>query len=343
MQEVARALGVHSSTVSLALRDHPSIPEATRVRVREVADRMGYRRHPLVSALMSFRRASQGAPPHTTLACVSSSMPPDDWKASPTMREMLAGARAQAQTLGFNIEEFPLFQRGMTPERFHQVLTARGIVGVIVAPLRHGGDTLPVLWDNFSAVAVGFTLRSPAIPRIGSDHGQSVRLAIKECRRRGYHRIGFVVAHGQLTRVEEQWLSGYLTEHTYPETLAHPPPFVVDEIREKPLLAWIRRHEPDVILTAGSVNSLPVLAILKRAGIRVPGDLGVVSLDLHVRDGSIAGIDQAQAEIGATVVDHLVGQLHRNERGPRAADVRLHVMGTWHEGRTVRAVSEEVR
>jgi DNA-binding LacI/PurR family transcriptional regulator len=255
------------------------------------------------------------------------------------MREMLAGARAQAQTLGFKIEEFPLCQRGMTPERFHQVLTARGIVGMIVAPLRHGGDTLPLLWNHFAAVAVGFTLRSPAIPRIGSDHGQSVRLAIKECRRRGYRRIGFVVTHGQLTRVEEQWLSGYLTEHAYPAALSHPSPFVVDEISEKPLVAWIDRHRPDVILTAGSVNSVPLLAILKRAGIRVPGVLGVVSLDLHVRDGSIAGIDQAQTAIGATVVDHLVGQLHRNERGPRGADVRLHVMGTWHEGRTVRPFS----
>lgn len=337
MQEVAHALGVHASTVSLALRNHPSIPEATRTRVREIAERLGYRRHPLVSALMSFRRSAGGAAPHTTLACVSSSPPSDDWKASPTMREMLAGARAQAQALGFKIEEFPLFQRGMTPERFHQVLTARGIVGLIVAPVRHGGDTLPILWDHFSAVAVGFTLRRPAIPRIGSDHGQSARLAIKECRRRGYRRIGFVVAQGQLTRVEEQWLAGYLTEHAHPSVLPHPPPLVMYEIREKPLLAWIGRHQPDVILTAGSVNSLPLLAILKRAGIRVPGDLGVVSLDLHVRDGSIAGIDQAQAEIGATVVDHLVGQLHRNERGPRAADLRLHVMGTWHEGRTVRA------
>ncbi len=337
MQEVAKALGVHSSTVSLALRDHPSIPEATRIRVREVAERLGYRRHPLVSALMSFRRTSRSASANTTLACVSSSTPSDDWKRSPTMREMLAGAHAQAQALGFKIEEFALFERGMTPERFHQVLTARGIVGVIVAPLRHGGDTLPLRWNDFTAVAVGFTLRNPAIPRIGSDHGQSVRLAIKECRRRGYRRIGFAVAREQLTRVEEQWLSGYLTEHSYPDAVPHPPPLVVDEILEKPLLAWINRHRPDVIMTAGSVNSLPVLAILKRAGIRVPADLGVVSLDLHVRDGSIAGIDQAQSEIGATVVDHLVGQLHRNECGPRPAEVRLHVMGTWSEGRTIRA------
>src|SRR5689334_20001595 len=119
MQEVADALGVHRSTVSLALRNHPSIPEATRARVRETAERLGYRRHPLVAALMTFRRSARPAPAHTTLACVSSSQPPDTWKESPTMREMLAGARARAQTLGFRIEEFPLFQRGMTPERFH--------------------------------------------------------------------------------------------------------------------------------------------------------------------------------------------------------------------------------
>jgi LacI family transcriptional regulator len=339
MQEVADALGVHRSTVSLALRNHPSIPEATRVRVRETAERLGYRRHPLVAALMTFRRSARPAPAHTTLACVSSSQPPDAWKESPTMREMLAGARARAQTLGFRIEEFPLFQRGMTPERFHQVLTARGIVGVIVAPLRHGGDSLALEWDQFAAVAVGFSLRAPAIPRIGNDHGQSARLAIAECHRRGYQRIGLVLDRVQMSRVEEQWLSGFLTEHAYPVSQRHPPPLILDHIAEKPLLDWIARHQPDLILTGGSVNSLPVLAILKQAGIKVPGDIGVVSLDLHVRDGSIAGIDQAQAEIGATVVDHLVGQLYRNERGPRAAAVRLHVMGAWQEGRTIRPMA----
>ncbi len=42
MADVAQRARLHASTVSLALRDHPSIPEKTRQRVKELAARMGY-------------------------------------------------------------------------------------------------------------------------------------------------------------------------------------------------------------------------------------------------------------------------------------------------------------
>lgn len=66
------------------------------------------------------------------------------------------------------------------------------------------------------------------------------------------------------------------------------------------------------------------------------GHVGVVSLDLHVFDGSIAGINQHSEEIGATVIDLFVGRLHRNERGVLPQPVRIHVMGEWIEGATLR-------
>jgi DNA-binding LacI/PurR family transcriptional regulator len=37
-------------TVSLSLRDDTSISEATRTRVKKIAEEMGYRRDPLLSA-----------------------------------------------------------------------------------------------------------------------------------------------------------------------------------------------------------------------------------------------------------------------------------------------------
>lgn len=55
MQDVATAAGVDRTTVSLALRNHPRISLATRKRVQQVADELGYRTHPLVSALMTYR------------------------------------------------------------------------------------------------------------------------------------------------------------------------------------------------------------------------------------------------------------------------------------------------
>ena len=54
-------------TVSLALRRAPRISAATRERVLAAAERLGYRRNPLVAALMADLRGkkARGAEAHT--------------------------------------------------------------------------------------------------------------------------------------------------------------------------------------------------------------------------------------------------------------------------------------
>lgn len=51
MEDVARAAGVHQTTVSRALRNDRRLPEQTRQRIRKLAERLGYRPHPLLTAL----------------------------------------------------------------------------------------------------------------------------------------------------------------------------------------------------------------------------------------------------------------------------------------------------
>ena len=335
MQDVGDLAGVHRTTVSLALHGHPSIPEVTRAKVRDAAAKLGYRLNPLVSALMSSRRTHRsGASPHTTLAFVTSSKPGVDWRQSQTLREQFAGAKEQARLQGYRIEEFPLYAGGMTPTRANQVLRNRGILGLIVAPVHSGLKTLPLEWNQFAAVGIAFTMNSPNIPRVGNDHGQSVRLAVRECRRRGYRRIGLAIQRSVLERIEEQWLAGFLIEHSYPKKIPHAPPLVADQWNEETFLRWFKAERPDVVFTGGDYSS--VLTWLRRARYKVPADIAVVSLDLHVYDGSVAGIDQDSTRIGAIVADTLISRLNRNERGALARPMRIHVTGQWLEGDTLR-------
>src|SRR5262245_4788138 len=53
LREIARRAGVSHTTVSLSLRNDPSIPDRTRARLHRLADAMGYRSNVLVSALMT--------------------------------------------------------------------------------------------------------------------------------------------------------------------------------------------------------------------------------------------------------------------------------------------------
>ena len=55
MKTIAAQAGVTQATVSMSFANNPRIPAATRARIRGIADRLGYRPNPYVSALMRSR------------------------------------------------------------------------------------------------------------------------------------------------------------------------------------------------------------------------------------------------------------------------------------------------
>jgi hypothetical protein len=55
--QVAETCQFSLATVPRALRDHPRIPPSTRQRVREAAERLGYRPDPALSALVAHRES----------------------------------------------------------------------------------------------------------------------------------------------------------------------------------------------------------------------------------------------------------------------------------------------
>ena len=66
--DVARAAGVHRTTVSLALKRHPRIPRETQERVRRIADALGYQPDPMLSSLVAYRTRNRPAAYHGSLA-----------------------------------------------------------------------------------------------------------------------------------------------------------------------------------------------------------------------------------------------------------------------------------
>ena len=96
LQEIAEKAGVSRATVSLALRNQTSIPARTRTRIRQLAEQLGYRPNPLISALMSYHRAARPVKPtHLTLAFVVKFSHRDPWE-SYLSPDLITGAAASA-------------------------------------------------------------------------------------------------------------------------------------------------------------------------------------------------------------------------------------------------------
>ncbi|MCC5021834.1 MAG: LacI family DNA-binding transcriptional regulator [Candidatus Synoicihabitans palmerolidicus] len=208
MRDVAAHSGLSRSTVSLVLRNSPSIPEATRQRVMASVEALGYRPNPLVSALMSFRNQRQLQDRHTVLAYLTTHPPPaSSWKKVEVYAAMFRGAQARAGELGFRLEEFWLRSQGMSSRRMAEVLRSRGILGVIVNPLPEGERTLDFNLQKFAAVGLGVRVLSPVIEQVATDNFQAGAEAIRRCRQLGYQRIGFVMSHEGSERLEHRYLA----------------------------------------------------------------------------------------------------------------------------------------
>jgi len=333
LQDVATACGVHRTTVSLALRNHPRIPEATRKRVQATAEKLGYRINPLVSALMQSRRTGKGVR-HATLAFVTAYPTRFGWRPSHHDRpDFFPGAAARASELGYALEDFWLAEPGMTPKRFCDILTNRGIHGLVIARLPPGMQTLGLDWERFSSVALGMTLRTPALHHVTENHFDTLLQCMQRCHERGYRRVGLVYSEpDDSPSVGERWLGAFLARQNQLFVSAdHIPPCRHCTDMEPTFASWFKTHRPDALICT---HARPVLRWLKTMKVAVPEEVGVVDLDNHPAP-ECAGVYHNPADIGALAVEMLVGLLHRNETGLARGQHEVLLRGSWREGSTL--------
>lgn len=330
--DVARAAGVHRTTVSLALKRHPRIPAETRERVRRIAEKLGYRPDPMLSSLVAYRIQKRPPAFHGTLAWLVSSAEGFNWREVPHFRASYEGAVSRARRYGFEIDRFDLHRPGRTPARLVGILRARNITGLLLCPQRVPHLTLPFPWTEFSAVTFGYGMAEPKLHTVSPAHYLAVRRIMTELRKLGYRRIGLALDDGQNERTDGNNLAAYLVSEAAAQQPLEVPPLHAPYEDVAALGQWLRRHRPDAIVS----GAYYVLEMLRHLRIRVPDELGVACPCIPSPDTKLAGIFEDWKSLGEIAVDTVVALLNRGERGAPSQPQRLHVEGPWLRGRTLR-------
>ncbi|MFA6959702.1 MAG: LacI family DNA-binding transcriptional regulator [Opitutaceae bacterium] len=350
LRQVAGKAGVSHSTVSLALRAHPSIPEATRTRILRLAEKMGYRPDPMLTALNIYRQSRRGAAFQAGLAWLNAFVDRDMLMGNPDCVLYRAGAEARAKEAGFLLQEFWLQEPGMTPARLAQILASRQIQGVLLPPMPFSDTSLGLPWERFSVVALGYS-HQPVFHVAVTAQYRAARLATRMLWERGYRRIGLFTWPDQEERTDCNFLSGFVCECSrkgLPVLLCS-----VDDQRErrerdavfyekwaKQTAAWIARERPDALLMPDPQVAIRIGLGPQPKSKRVPSkeSPAVAVLAHYAKHPWFAGIDQNAARMGAAAVDHLIHMIQRNERGKPDLPLRILVEGTWRDGPSVPGV-----
>ncbi|WP_269522948.1 LacI family DNA-binding transcriptional regulator [Coraliomargarita parva] len=331
IREIAKALNCSHMTVSRALRGTPGVGKEKARAICEFAEKMGYTPNPLVSALMQTRKHHR--PPQQTSNLAFVHYFPTSLLVDESVQELYKGARQRAQTLGYAIEIIWGAEPELGRERLTQMLKARGINGVVFAPMPLGCRTVDFDWDQFAIASMGFTLRKPKIHRVGTYQYHSIPLAYRELVKLGYHSIGICITDRGSRRVDRAWEaslamlkyeSGPEAVHLLPETIESKETFA----------QWLAEHRIDALINAGHHT---LHDFFPELGIRVPEDLGYVSF--HAKD--TATVRRDWVGIGAEAVNLVDSQLMHNERGIPAKPKTVLVEGEWDPADTVRTIRPE--
>lgn len=333
MREIAAAAGVSVMTVSLTLREQGRVSIATRRKIKRVVAKLNYRPDPALSALMTYRHERQTVRDYHTLAFATNFPTKDGWKDEVYTRLYFEGAVDRAEKLGYRVEPFWMSQPHMTPERAAQILETRGIKGLLVSPVPAAKGNIPLDWDRFCAVSLCRNLASPDLNVVDHNHYQSMTMAWRELRQRGYRRVGYAITEFSEEITGRLWLATFLMEQQRGAVGEKPiPPLVAPVWNREVFAKWLKKHKPDVVIS-------PHIAVhrwLDELGMKLPEEIGFVWLEVEP-DAGITGVCQHFENVGIAAVDLLHLELIRSLYGIPSVRQTIGIDGTWFEGGTLRS------
>lgn len=331
MQDIADRAGVSRSAVSRALRDHPSIPQQTRERIKQIAIDMGYTQNPMITALMSNLRSTRSIDNAPAIAYVITQQPPVDWKMNRMLREVFSGAQTRAAELGFRLVEFPGSLAEWNYRRLSSILHARGISGVLFGPIPHDGlQSMDFDWNRFSSVTLGALLPGVSVPVVRHNHFEGMKVVFEKVLEKGYRRIGFVIVDSvdQLNR--HRWSASYLScQLNHLRSSERVPILIVpleSSSKEKYEIAckWQQKHRVDAVIAPWYSPHCDV----------ANGKIATLSYNAEEYP-DVSGIHQYPEKIGVVGMELLASKLYHNEKGCSSPMQEVLLSGEWIEGSTL--------
>ncbi len=304
LKDLSERLGLARSTVSRALRDDPQIARATRARVRELAEALGY--EPDAAARALTRRRSQAVglmlPRSSQLVF-----------ANPYFSELLLGVSSRAEEAGF-----PLLLSTDPHPDFTVWLREGRVDGLLVLGSSVGEDDVDglnrLIAARYPVVAIHAGPRALKAVSVGSNERSGVWQALAHLQELGHRRVA-LLSGPRGSRYAERRIRAYRSGLDA-FGLAVDSALVVptDDSQEggaaacRSLLA--RRTAVDAVLADNDLVALGALSALRSAGLAVPGDVSLVGFDdtplAAVSSPALTSVRQPTRRLGQLAFDALL-------------------------------------
>jgi DNA-binding LacI/PurR family transcriptional regulator len=272
IKDIAKALGVSTSTVSRALRDSYEISAETKQLVLECAEKLNYSPNPIALSLKERRSRSIGV-----VVCEI---------ANSFFSQVINGIESIAYDKGYNViisQSNESYEREIMDLHY---LSSRSVDGLLISLSTETNDLSHLIsLHNKGLPIVMFDRVSKEIAthNVVVDNFKSAYEATEYLLKQGYKKIA-AIANSEFLSITNERLAGYK------EALGHfdvkyDPAYVkhcfyggmiFSEIEEAVNKLFTQKQKPDAIITMSDKLTTGCLKTLMRRGIIVPEDIALV-------------------------------------------------------------------
>jgi LacI family transcriptional regulator len=310
LQDIADSLNLSRTTISLALRDHPRISQATKDKITALAKRIGYEPDRVARSL---------ATGHSSLVGV---VVPDSTNVY--YAEVIRGIEAAAHDSGYGVVlANGSYSLELEAAKIREMMQLR-VAGIIAAPaFRSEKPRLDGLWrelhqTDFPFVLLNRQLNPPIFHQVSADNIGGIRMAVEALASLGHRRVAFLYGKRITVPARQRFAAfrRYARKCHFDQDL--------DLIEacdigtrggyEACRRLWMRlKKKPTAIMTLSDAESFGALRYLRERNITVPGDVSVMGFD---------GFEQA--EFSLVSLSTVITPMH--EIGKQSVEVLDHII-----------------
>lgn len=315
LEDVAKRAGVSTATVSRCLNAPEKVVEATRLRVLDAVDALGYSPH-FGARVMAAKRTN-------TIGAVI-----------PTMENAIFAEGLQAFQEKLSAAGYDLLLASSSYDPAQEAaqirsLVARGADGLLlIGHERDPGIGAFLAQRELPVITAWAYDPSAALPSVGFDNYAAMRGLAEEVLALGHRRIGYITApteRNDRTRARQQAVQDVFAGA---ELRVVEAPYGVEAGGDAFAALMADAKRPTAVMSANDVQAVGALTRARETGLDVPGDVSLTGFDdmalSRVVVPAITTVRVPHNAMGDAAAEMLLGLVERGEApAPVCLDTRL--------------------
>ena len=322
--DIAKRAGVSTGAVSYALNGQPGVSTATRQRILDIANEIGWRPNISARALSVSRVHAVGLVLARTARTLG---------VEPFFMQLIAGLEAELSAKRTALLLQVVENHDAAIEAVRMWWAERRIDGVILTDVWHDDSRIRVVEDlGIPAVLVGRPRRDSALPAVWSDDAAALTSAVDYLVTLGHRRIARVAGLPALdhTQVRTEAFLAAAERHQLPGADVVVTDYSWEAGARATRTLLTQRDRPTAITFDNDVMAVAALSVAREMGISVPADVSIVAGDdsqlCVLVHPSVTALARDIEGYGKHVAQTLLAALEDGEPPSSYQDVTAHLV-----------------